>query len=156
MNICMNIPKITDTLQLPLRCSPSAILAELMQLDGSTEASTFKDVEQGAWYAGSVAAVEKAGIFQGANGAFRPNDNISRQELAVVLSRLLKKQGQSAELKFNDQGAIAAWAKDGVAAAVQSGMIQGNEQQQFLPDANATRAEAAAMIRRLVKVLDQQ
>ncbi|WP_281889983.1 S-layer homology domain-containing protein [Paenibacillus sp. YYML68] len=138
------------------RAQVAKLFAELLKLDSGSSAPSFADVATNAWYASAVAAVEKAGIFQGANGQFRPNDPISRQELAVVITRLMKKPAQAAEVTFADQASIADWAKAGVQTAVQFGIVQGDEQERFQPTSNATRAEAAAMINRLIKVLDQQ
>lgn len=132
------------------------LFAQMLQLKNSDTASSFSDVSADAWYADAVAAVEKAGIFQGANGQFRPDAAISRQELAVVISRLVKQANQTANKSFEDQTQIADWAIAGVNAAVNLGIIQGNEAGKFLPEANATRAEAAAMIHRLIQALDKE
>ncbi|TXK83596.1 carboxypeptidase regulatory-like domain-containing protein [Paenibacillus sp. N3.4] len=132
------------------------LLAEMLQLEKTDAKSTFTDVSGDAWYASYVASVEKAGIFQGANGQFRPEAAISRQELAVVISRLLKKQDQAKDKDFADQTQIADWAQVGVGTAVKLGIIQGDDAGKFLPEAKATRAEAAAMVRRLIQVLDKE
>lgn len=132
------------------------LLAQMLQLKNSDTASSFADVAADAWYADAVAAVEKAGIFQGADGQFRPDAAISRQEFAVVISRLVKQADQGVNKTFVDQSQIADWAIAGVNAAVKLGIIQGNEAGKFLPQANATRAEAAAMIHRLIQALDKE
>lgn len=132
------------------------LFAEMLQLDKTNAKSSFSDVSADAWYAGYVAAVEKAGIFQGADGQFRPDAAISRQELAVVISRLVKQQEQAKDRAFADQAQIADWAQAGVGVAVKLGIIQGDETGKFLPAANATRAEAAAMVHRLIQVLDNE
>ncbi|WP_171632880.1 S-layer homology domain-containing protein [Paenibacillus plantarum] len=132
------------------------LFAQMLQLKNSDTASSFTDVPANAWYADAVAAVEKAGIFQGADGQFRPDAAISRQELAVVISRLVKQADQVVNKTFADQSQIADWAKAGVNAAVKLGIIQGDDAGKFLPQANATRAEAAAMIHRLIQALDKE
>ncbi|KRF01718.1 hypothetical protein ASG89_25500 [Paenibacillus sp. Soil766] len=132
------------------------LFAQMLQLKNSDTASSFADVSADAWYADAVAAVEKAGIFQGADGQFRPDAAISRQELAVVISRLVKQADQAVNKSFADQAQIADWATAGVNAAVKLGIIQGDEAGKFLPQANATRAEAAAMIHRLIQALDKE
>ncbi|CAN7187128.1 carboxypeptidase regulatory-like domain-containing protein [Paenibacillus sp. LjRoot153] len=131
------------------------LFAQMLQLKNSDTASSFVDVSANAWYADAVAAVEKAGIFQGADGQFRPDAAISRQELAVVISRLVKQADLTVNKTFADQDQIADWAKAGVNLAVKIGIIQGDDAGKFLPQANATRAEAAAMIRRLIQALDK-
>lgn len=137
------------------RAQAAKLIAELMQLEVGAASSSFQDVVADAWYARYVAAVEQAGIFQGAGGLFRPEDTISRQELAVVISRLISAEaGVDSSAAFADQASIADWAQSGVDIAVQHGIIRGNEQGEFQPDANASRAQAAVMIRRLMNVLD--
>lgn len=137
------------------RAQAAKLFAELLQLDINAHTSSFKDVAADAWYAGYVASAEQAGIFQGEGGSFRPDDTITRQELAVVISRLLSaSEGEVLSTTFADNENIAEWAQNGVAAAVKHGIILGNEHNEFRPEALASRAEAAVMIRRLMKTLD--
>lgn len=151
---------VTDTAFQPAgtttRAQIAKLLAGMLQLDKAEGKSSFADVAQDAWYADAVAAVEKAGLFQGADGQFRPDASISRQELAVVISRLVKSPDQTAGTAFADQAQIAGWAQAGVGAAAKLGIIQGDDAGNFKPEAHATRAEAAAMVRRLIQVLDKQ
>ena len=127
--------------------------------------ATFSDVQSDAWYYGAVEAASKAGIALGdGNGKFRPGDKITRQELATMVTRAFKAGGKPLSLtssdidaalaKYSDQGDIAAWAKDGAAAAVKAGIINGRTTDTFVPSADAKRAEATAMIKRLMTYLD--
>jgi uncharacterized repeat protein (TIGR01451 family) len=143
--------------QQTTRVQVAKLLVELTGLGADQAHSSFQDVDADAWYAKYVAAAEKAGIFQGADGRFRPDDSISREELAVVLIRLLE-LGDEATMPsgnaFSDHASISAWASESVAAAVRLGLIQGDESNRFNPQAEATRAESAAMIHRLIRVID--
>lgn len=152
---------VTDTAFEPsgttTRGQIAKLFAEMLQLKKTDAKTSFMDVPADAWYADAVGAVEKAGIFQGADGLFRPDAAISRQELALVISRLVKTDAKASNEKgFADQEQIADWAQAGVRTAVKLGIIQGDDAGNFLPAANATRAEAAAMIHRLIKALDKQ
>jgi uncharacterized repeat protein (TIGR01451 family) len=141
------------------RAQVAKLLVELAGIDaGSAAQSSFQDVAADAWYSRYVAAAEQAGLFQGADGAFRPDDSISREELAVVIIRMLEADSASnaGELAFADQTEISAWAADHVVLAVELGIIQGDEANRFNPGAKATRAETAAMIRRLTQALDSK
>jgi uncharacterized repeat protein (TIGR01451 family) len=137
------------------RAQVAKMVADLMQLDTNKSSNTFKDVKDNAWYTGYIAAVEQAQIFQGSNGSFRPNDTITRQELAVVVAKLLEGKGTT-ELKFEDTASIAGWAKESVELAASYGIIVGNTKQEFEPQDQATRAETASMLRRLIQEIDKQ
>lgn len=119
---------------------------------------TFKDVASTAWYYGTVETAAANGIVAGFNGSFNPDGKISRQEMAVMIAKALNVGGKSTSLtseeaaqllsKFSDSKQIAAWAKEGVAAAVKEGIITGRTADTFVGMANATRAEGTVMIKK--------
>ena len=122
----------------------------------------FRDVSAGAWYYDAVTWASKSGVVVGSGGQFRPGDTISRQEMAVILDRYtsqvekvtLEKTVQP--ILFTDVTDIATWAGASVATMQQAGIINGmgsNGAFQFVPNANATRAQAAKMIADLVQLL---
>lgn len=123
-------------------------------LEGFSDAGSLAE-----WAAGPVASVVEAGLFKGypeedGKTAFRPDVTVSRVELAAIVSRVLaQKQGvrQPAAVSFSDQGEVPDWAAAGVAAAVQSGLVKGYPDGTFKPAAEVTRAEAAAVIARLLE-----
>ncbi|SEU00809.1 S-layer homology domain-containing protein [Paenibacillus sp. NFR01] len=136
------------------------VLLRGLGLYGSTQstASLPTDVSASAWYAGGVQTAESRGLIGGyADGSFKPGASISRAEAMVVLNRAAALLGQSrtpadpqAVLSaFGDAGKVGAWAKEAVAAAVGQGWIKGSGGE-LKPGATLTRAEAAAMIRRLL------
>ncbi|WP_230986465.1 S-layer homology domain-containing protein [Cohnella fermenti] len=53
---------------------------------------------------------------------------------------------------FPDFERVSAWAKEGVQTSVQFGILQGNPRGELHPGASTTRAEAAAMVRRLLNL----
>lgn len=117
--------------------------------------TSFSDVSKSAWYAAYVEWAYKNGIVEGDNGQFRPDDNISRQEMAVMLSRYTKYAGKTlpentAAITFKDSKNIASWAKDAVAAMQRAGVIDGYTDDKgvktFKPSDNARRSEAAKMV----------
>ena len=117
--------------------------------------TAFYDVLAGDWFAGYVGATAKAGIIVGSDGTFRPNDTITRQEMAVIIMKaytyLGKKAGTGAIDNFADKAEIAVWAAPYVDQAATAGLISGMGDGTFAPLANATRAQAVSLISRLLK-----
>ena len=70
---------------------------------------------------------------------FGPDQNLTREEMALLLARALRLMG-SAALSFSDAGQIAPWAQGAVAAAVAAGFLSGLPGGTFQPLAAATRA----------------
>ncbi|MCM3626042.1 S-layer homology domain-containing protein [Paenibacillus glycanilyticus] len=134
-----------------------AMLTRALGLTSSSPAGSFKDVSGHAWYADAVAAATEAGIMKGfTDGTFRPNDKITKQELAVTAANALAFAGkaqaagdeQLAALK--DGSDISAWAADAVAQSLKSGLVKGTPEGFYYPNKTATRAEAAVILYRLV------
>ncbi len=129
------------------------ILANLSgaDLSGYTT-SSFSDVSKTAWYSAAVQWAYEKGIVTGAGGKFEPNANITRQDMAVMITRYAEKAADYTLLaankvtKFTDSKDIGAYASDAVTAMQQAGIISGNSDGSFTPAANASRAQAAKMI----------
>ncbi len=137
------------------RAEFAALISRMMKLNENAQSGiSFGDVTSDKWYYGPVAAVYEEGLINGKSSeVFDPNGNITRQEMAKIIGGLLRinyenKQGAYKLTEFKDADLIADWAKDSVGAAVNSGVIVGIDGS-FMPDKNATRAEAAVMIYRL-------
>ena len=114
----------------------------------------FNDISD-YWAADYVDFLYNADITTGySDGSFRPNQNISRAQFAVMLYRYLKldeNQYANVSLPFADLGSIPAYAIPAVKALYAEGVITGSEkngQLYFNPGSSLTRAQAAAMIGR--------
>ncbi|ULL15990.1 hypothetical protein DVH26_16980 [Paenibacillus sp. H1-7] len=152
---------MTDTSFTPdnriTRAEFAAILVRGLGLSDSS-AAKFSDVKAADWYAGVVGAAAKAGLVDGfEDGTFQPGASITREQMAVMVTRAMKLANKTAAAdakaldKFNDQQAISSWAKESVAKSVKAGIINGMTDRTFVPTANATRAEAAVMIKRFLQ-----
>jgi hypothetical protein len=122
---------------------------------GFTEetAISFTDVLSGNWAYPEVAKAVKAGYITGyANGTIGASKPISRQEVAVILDRLLGlSKTESKATAFTDSSTIASWAKDAVDAAVAKGILKGYaKDNSFKPSKLITRAEAVVSLERAV------
>jgi hypothetical protein len=125
----------------------------------SKPASTFTDVSADAWYSNAIALAQKLGIVYGKpDGSFGVNDEITREEMAVIAYRASKLAqlaigGEKAAKPFADQAAIAGYALESVAAMQQAGIINGKGADRFAPKDHATRAEAAKIIYALFQLM---
>ncbi len=120
----------------------------------------FSDVPDDAYYAESVAWASEAGVVRGVgNGQFLPENASTREELAVMLYRyamLLKLDTTvSTDLlnAFSDGSQTHSWAEDSLAWCVKNHIIQGKDGEILDPRNNATRAEAAVMLQRFLKLI---
>lgn len=132
------------------RAETAAILFRLMD-EGSRKTyystkSGFRDVATGSWYNTYVATLNNAGVItDSSNGYFRPNEAITRAELAAMLANFTETAG--AANYFNDVSA-RYWAANAIAICAKLGWITGYPDGTFRPDRNVTRAELMAMINR--------
>lgn len=114
--------------------------------------SSFQDVKATDWFAGAVAWASSNNIAAGADGKFRPNDRITRQEMAVILDRYITNidkvtmKATGTAVTFSDSVKIAAYAKSSVEKMQKMGIINGKTAATFAPVDFATRAETAKMI----------
>ncbi|QHI71386.1 S-layer homology domain-containing protein [Aminipila terrae] len=134
------------------------ILANLSGADLSKyDDSKFKDAKKGVWFANSAAWAAETGLVTGNSNndgtvSFNPNESITRQDMAVILSRYMTKIEQkklsevNKEVKFSDKDQIGSYAESAVAELQKAGIISGKTAYNFAPKENATRAECSKMI----------
>ena len=122
--------------------------------DGS--GSAFLDVKETDWFFNTIARFEKAGIAKGSDGYFNPNSNITRQDAATLIYRIMEYAGKAPEDgqdRFTDD--IAAYALQAVNAMANAGILSGNGEA-FLPINNTTRAEAAVIISKVIEYITKE
>ncbi|MDK2985702.1 MAG: hypothetical protein PWQ96_1344 [Clostridia bacterium] len=111
-----------------------------------------------------IRLVTAQGLVQGYHdGTFRPDAEITREEMAVILSRAIKYTGFSINLdgkeierfleKFADQDQISSWAKESIALAAKVEIINGYHDGTFAPNKDTTRAESVVMLARMLKLI---
>ncbi|WP_139990898.1 S-layer homology domain-containing protein [Paenibacillus paridis] len=125
-----------------------------LQLNGAE--LTFSDSAKiGSWAQKSVAQAVSAGIINGyEDGSFRPNAEITRAEMTVMIAKALNlADGAAASSGFADDKDIPDWAKGTVAALKKLGIIEGKSANQFAPGDKMTRAEAVTV---LLKMQEQK
>jgi hypothetical protein len=128
--------------------------------DTSGSENPFSDIPEEIWYTNAVLWMAENDIVKGyPDGRFGPNDNISRQDLAVILARYADYKEIELPVKntykgFDDEDSIDEYALDAVQCCFEAGIINGkNDGSIFDPTNNATRAEAAVMLYRFLFML---
>lgn len=132
------------------------MLVEAAELETGVVDTKFDDVDKNSWYAPYVSAGVNAGLINGITAeTFGVGDEIRRQDMAVMIVRILKSKNitltQTSEV-FDDDNNISDYAKDAVYMVRDAGIVQGYDNK-FNPKDTLTRAEAATVIVKLLDIL---
>lgn len=137
------------------------MIVALSDIGDESDICSFGDVSADAWYYSYIASAYTAGLINGISETdFGVGSDISRQDVAVIVCRLLSKRGVSlnesnTDKTFRDSNEISDYATDSVDALVSLFVLNGFDDGTFRPAASLTRAEAAKIIS-LVKELIEQ
>ncbi|WP_426451083.1 S-layer homology domain-containing protein [Paenibacillus sp. S-38] len=147
------------------RAEFAALIVRSIELPSVTSSTYFTDVNASAWYAGTVASAVYADIINGyEDNTFRPNDSATREELAAIIVRALDNVQISAHVPQATQDKLLSgytdanevvWAQQELAAALNAHLINGVADNQLGSSKPATRAEAAVMLKRFLKLADR-
>lgn len=123
-----------------------------------TASAAFSDVDASMWYAKAVSWGAANQIVSGTgNNQFSPNADITREQLAVMLYNYRKISGNADKkadiTSYSDHDVVSAWANAAMSWAVGNGIISGKSETELAPKDGATRAEAAAIIRRFAALM---
>ncbi len=123
----------------------------------------FSDVSEAAWYAEAVRWAASEGIVTGCDdGTFRPDDALTREQLAAILYRYVRSQGGGFTgmwyfpLRYEDAGAVSAWANEAMRWCVMRGILTGTSATTLEPSASATRAQLATILQRFCTLDDEE
>lgn len=148
---------VSDTLFLPDGTVTRATVAVVLwRMDGRPAAQSaghFPDVPAESWYAAAADWACEAEIIIGTDkGLFNGDSPVTRQELAVMLSRYDAYHGQAmaegALALYSDAGQVASWAEEGMAHAVGMGLLEGADGK-LSPKDTTTRAQMAVILQRM-------
>ena len=133
------------------RAETTAILARLT--DGFEENEsytvTFPDIAGNSWYKNYIGFEESKNIITGyQDGTFQPEESITRAEFASMIARFAKLNTVNADMPFTDTD--GHWASEQITACYEAGYIRGYEDNTCKPDNYITRAEAVAIINRVL------
>ncbi len=125
------------------------IICKLFGFTASSGKTNFADVSENSWYSGYVNALYGRGLIKGTDANhFNPDNYISRQEAAVIVFRTLgvsETTPEDGEELFADSGKIAEYARGAVNTLKALEIMNGNDKNEFCPDAGILRAETAVM-----------
>ena len=129
------------------------LLTEEVRTANSTQSNSLSDVTRGQWFNHAVSTLSSMGIVKGHNdGTFAPNAPITRAEFAAIAARFDDKNTDTSS-KFTD---IAShWAKNEIGIAANKGWINGYPDGTFRPNQYITRAEAMALVNRVLNRLPE-
>ncbi len=126
---------------------------------------TYTDVPESEWYAAYVATASAAGMLAGESGEagqiFRPADNTTRQEIAIIMSRLIGINGTAyadVKLGYKDEAQIADWALNYVKVCKYTGLMGGSGEKDgiyFYPAKSITREEVMVIFARMFNLTDK-
>lgn len=135
-----------------------ATLIHRMEENPNAQPSDFDDVLDGMWYTEAIHWADENGIMIGfGDGTFRPNEIVTREQLAAVFYRYAKFRGYdvtaSGDLTaFQDADAVSDWAREAMAWAVGSGLIKGRSGVALAPQDGTPRGEMAAILQRFLEM----
>ena len=117
----------------------------------------FADVTEDKYYYKEIGIAKALGYITGRDdNTFDPTGNITREDMAVLVHRVLTRQGKTLKgdpkdliKRFPDASEISEYAKEAVAAMTEKGYLSGYETGEFKPKGFATRAETAVLLHRI-------
>lgn len=134
------------------------ILTRMLGIN-NTFTENFADVPTGSYYYNAIGSAKAAGVANGNEGSFMPENSITRQDLITLAYRAFLNKGYITETNdltvldtFTDKGSISDYASSAMASMVKAGIIKGSDGQ-VNPKGFATRAEVAVMCARMLELM---
>ena len=129
------------------------VLGRMLNVDKSQyQSQKFSDVKADAYYGPYIAWASQKGIVAGLGGNnFAPDQELTREQMALIMSKFLKVSGKNLKVKgnvkdFKDQGQISSWAKDSINEMLKLGVVNGMDDGTFAPKQAFTRAQVAQVL----------
>ena len=148
---------VSDTEFAPEATTTRAMIVSILaRLEGveSAQAAGFADVDDNDWYATAVNWAANVGVVNGyEDNTFRPNQPITREQLAAILMNYAACIGEDVSNRadltsYTDQP--SAWATETMSWAVAEGLLTGVTADTLQPQGAATRAQVAAILQRFL------
>lgn len=139
------------------RAEYATVICNIMKLAEIADLSGYTDVSVSDWYYDSMAKmVAKGYIYGNSETTLNPNGKITREEVFVILARILNLETSATDIEalnqFEDSAEISDWARDSIASLVGNGYLQGDDGK-IKPSQNSTRAESFVVLHRTEDML---
>jgi N-acetylmuramoyl-L-alanine amidase len=140
--------------KLPATCDTAGSVTSNVYGCGTGTAKSYSDLPASHWASTVFAKAGKLNLLQGyADGTIRPNQAITRGEVAYLFNRLLQMTSptaQSAYKAYFDDVPKSLWSASAIVTLKEKGIINGISDTSFMPDQTMSRAEIAALLDRYV------
>ena len=134
----------------------SMLIRILNDLQVGESENKFKDVESSVWYAEDVLKACSNGLVNGVSTeTFEPNTQISREQVAVILARVLNTETAKSAISFKDENTISPWARKAIREIATQEIFKGYEDGTFKPKEKVSREVAAITLLRVKNKLNQ-
>ncbi|WP_285517905.1 C40 family peptidase [Thermolongibacillus altinsuensis] len=133
------------------RAEAAGMLAEYLNLKMNDRKQTFKDVPSDHWAVGAINALVKEEIISADDDMYRPDEALTREEVAVLFTRAFQLKRGDREITFTDIDP-QYWAYDFIHRLADAGIAAGDENGHFRPKETVTRAQFAVFFYRAMNV----
>ena len=137
-----------------------ALLVRSMGLSAVAYQGGYDDVQADAWYADTIQAAADAGIVQGSDGQMRPDDPITREEMAKMAVSAYEVvcpgSDVAEEVQYADADQISEWALNYIAKAAGLELIRGFEDGSFRPRASSLREQTMVVVYRMMQKMEEE
>ncbi|WP_419871689.1 InlB B-repeat-containing protein [Candidatus Pristimantibacillus sp. PTI5] len=147
------------------RAEFAAIIVRALGLKLEDQPNPFTDVKASDWSSSYIQTAYANSLISGfGEGTFRPTDKITREQAMTIIAKMMKLTGlqvnqQAVDAEkllspYADQNKISAWAREGVIACLQTGIVSGKNSKQLAPKDFISRAEVATLVQRILQKSD--
>lgn len=148
---------ISDTslgLEIPItRAQFASLIVRTLDIELVPYEGGFNDVGKNDWYADALQTAYNNNLLSGFDSKMSPDSNITREEMAVILSNAVKSENSQSDYSdFSDTENISAWAQQAVDNTVSLGLMFGMDDGSFAPKNDTKRCEAFVVIHRLLNL----
>ncbi|MGM0841726.1 MAG: S-layer homology domain-containing protein [Bacillota bacterium] len=129
------------------RAAAAAMIGRSLGLDGAQKKSSFDDVAQKSFASGYIESAVEEGIIKGfTDGTFRPNQEVTRGQMAIFIARAFDLKEKQAISFYDVTSSMAAY--ESIQKILADGITQGYKDWTFRPNKGLSRAEFSAFLAR--------